>query len=272
MKIDIEKIVYNLAKKANISLRKDALRLIKDAYSKERNSKPKQALKIILENASFAKRKTLAICQDTGLPIVFIEAGKSIQVGRPFVDKVNKGLEKAYEKEGFRASTVDPFCSKCSFNPEIIHVEFTKTRMSRITVFPKGFGSENKSKLKMFNPTATRKEITQFIVDTVKEAGPAACPPFFVGVGIGGTADKALFLAKKALLDRLDKRVRDISLRKWEEDILKKINLLNIGPMGLGGKFTALSVRIKTYPTHIAGLPVGVNISCHALRSAAVEL
>jgi fumarate hydratase subunit alpha len=137
---------------------------------------------------------------------------------------------------------------------------------------PKGFGSENKTTLKMFNPTVTTAEIENFIVDSVEKAGPEGCPPFIVGVGIGGTSDYALLLAKRALLERIDTPNPDIFLSNLEKRLFKKINALNIGPMGLGGRCTALAVKIKTAPTHIAGLPVGVNISCHALRSASISI
>ena len=140
-----------------------------------------------------------------------------------------------------------------------------------MTVFTKVFGSENISKLKMFNPTAIEDEINSFVVNAVAEAGPGACPPFFVGVGIGGTADVSLVIAKKALLERMDRPNRDVRICDWENRLYRKINGLKIGAMGLGGKFTCLAVKIKRYPTHIAGLPVGVNISCHALRSATVH-
>ncbi len=145
----------------------------------------------------------------------------------------------------------------------MIHAEITGGNKLKITVLPKGFGCENKAQLKMFNPTAKISEIEKFILDAVKSAGPDACPPYVVGVGIGGTADYAMFLAKKALLKKVARPAG-----KLEQELLKKINKLHIGPMGLGGKTTCLGVNIETYPTHIAGLPVAVNISCHALRSA----
>jgi fumarate hydratase subunit alpha len=152
----------------------------------------------------------------------------------------------------------------------VIHTEIAAGNKLKITVLPKGFGCENKTQLKMFNPTAKISEIEKFIVDAVKSAGPDACPPYIVGVGIGGTADYACFLAKRALLKRVARRTSHVARRigKLEQELLRKINKLDIGPMGLGGKATCLGVNIETYPTHIAGLPVAVNISCHALRSA----
>ncbi|MCM8823839.1 MAG: fumarate hydratase [Candidatus Omnitrophica bacterium] len=271
--MDIEKFVYELAVRANTILRRDVLNLINKAYLEERKIQPKKTLKVILDNALCAYKNRIALCQDTGLPLVFLECGKDVKVDYILIKRVSKALERAYRKEGFRASTVTPFnFYKPRFNPDIFHIEFTNRYGLRITIFPKGFGSENKSALKMFNPTVSQQEISEFIVDAVRRAGPSACPPFFIGVGIGGTADYALLLAKKALLERVDRDGRNEDITRWEKDLLKRINSLGIGPMGLGGNFTALCVKIKLYPTHIAGLPVGVNISCHSLRSATATI
>ncbi len=271
-KADLKKIAFQLAKEANINMRRDCLSLIKKAYQKEKLPLPKEALKIILKNASTAKSKHLPICQDTGLPLTFVEIPEKIVWKKELVDKINEGIKESYKKNCLRASSVYPFSDNTAFNPQITHIEFTKSNFFSLTVFPKGFGSENKSRLRMFNPTASRNEITDFIIDSVKKAGPEACPPFFIGVGIGGTSDYALLLAKKALLEDVTKPNPDKMLNRWEKEILKKVNKLAIGPMGFGGGFTALSVKIKMSPTHIAGLPVGINISCYALRSATVSL
>jgi len=271
IKINLKEISFELALRANINLRKDCERLIKKAYNRERKMLPKQALGIILENSKVAAKRRIPICQDTGLPVVFVRVPSNISWEKKYSDSIKSGISMAYKKGGLRASAVYPFADKTGFNPDIIHIEFSKGKTFSITVFPKGFGSENKSKLKMFNPTASKKDISDFIIDSVKDAGPAACPPFFVGVGIGGTSDYALLLAKKALLERVDKPNSDKPLRLWENKLLKQINSTGIGPMGLGGSFTALSVKIKMHHTHIAGLPVGVNISCHALRSASFK-
>lgn len=161
---------------------------------------------------------------------------------------------------------------KLAYSPVIVHVDIVKGDKLKITVLPKGFGSENKSKVKMLPPTATLEEIEDFIVESVKEAGSGACPPYFIGVGIGGTQDFAALMAKKALLMPFAKLNKDKRLAQIQKRSLKKINALNIGPFGLGGKNTALGLNIKTYPTHVAGMPVAVNISCHALRSASVTI
>ena len=269
--VSLKEISYELALKANINLRSDCVHLIREAYSKEKRLFPKQILGIILENAKVAERKKIPVCQDTGLPLVFVEIPRGMNWKGRYLDDIKQGVSMAYKEGGMRASAVYPFDDKTDFNPNIVHLEYKRGKTFSITVFPKGFGSENKSKLMMFNPTASKDEISDFIVASVRDAGPSACPPFFVGIGIGGTSDYALFLAKKALLERMDKPSSDKMLRLWENKLLKQINSLGIGPMGLGGRFTALSVKIKMYPTHIAGLPVGVNISCHALRSASFK-
>jgi fumarate hydratase subunit alpha len=263
-----------LVKAASFSIRPDLKRLLAKAYRREKKKRAKKALGWILDNAAIAKKESLAICQDTGLPVVFIEAGRNIKLTSGLVEAIKQGVEAGYKKNYLRASIVDPILrGKSSYRGGIYHLDFSpKVRGLKITLFPKGFGSENKTKLKMFNPTVDLKEIEEFIVASVNQAGPEACPPFVVGVGIGGTSDQALLLAKKALTEKIDKPNPDSGLNKLEKQLLKKINSLKIGPMGFGGKITALAVKVKKASTHIAGLPVGVNISCHALRSATVEL
>ena len=159
---------------------------------------------------------------------------------------------------------------KAAYSPSIIHLDIVKGGRLKITLLPKGFGSENKSRVKMLSPTATLEEIERFIVESVKVAGAGACPPYFIGVGIGGTQDFAGLLAKKALLMPFAKLNKDKKLAQMQKRLIKKINALDIGPFGLGGKNTVLGLNIKTYPTHIAGMPVAVNISCHALRTASI--
>jgi fumarate hydratase subunit alpha len=238
-------------------------------YRKETNRRAKNILADIIQNAAIAKKDKLAICQDTGLPVVFLEIGQDVRIAGGDLNKsVHKGVELGYKKAGLRNSIVlDPLERKgYKFSPVVVHSDIVKGNKVKITVLPKGFGCENKSKLKMFNPTVGIDEIKKFIIEAVKSAGPNACPPYVVGVGIGGTADYALFLAKEALLRKV--KSKNVKVKSLEKDLLSEINLLNIGPMGLGGKTTALAINIETYPTHMAGLPVAVNISCHALRSA----
>jgi len=265
----ITETVKDLSIKANLDLRKDVLAGLKQAYKKETNNRARKILKSIIDNALIAKKENLAVCQDTGMPCVFVELGQDLQIKGDLNKAINKGVEKGYRLGFLRNSIIkDPLNRGASvYNPAVIHVDLVKGEKLKITVLPKGFGCENKSQLKMFNPTADLDDIKKFIVDAVSQAGPDACPPYVVGVGIGGTADYACLLAKKALL----RRIADHG-SKLEQELLKEINKLNIGPMGLGGRTTALAVKIETYPTHIAGLPVAVNISCHALRSATASL
>ena len=268
--------VRDLCLKANLELRKDVIISLKQACARETNKKAKSALKAILENASIAASERLAICQDTGLPIVWIELGQDARIKGDLRTAVNKGIKQGYANGFFRDSIVpDPLLrGKPASTLALINFDLVKGSGIKITVLPKGFGCENKSQLKMFNPTAGWEQIERFILDSVKAAGADACPPYVVGVGIGGTADHACLLAKKALLRKVTRSTSQVTggLFKLEKEVLKQVNQLRIGPMGLGGKATALAVNIETSPTHIAGLPVAVNISCHALRSATAVL
>ena len=268
----ITKVVADLCIKANCFLRPDVLAKLKSACKKETQKKPKKALELIIKNAKIAASEKIAICQDTGLPIVFLEIGQDIRIKGDLKKAIEAGILQGYNKGNFRESIVrDPLMrSRPSYRGAVIHTEIVKGSRIKITVMPKGFGCENKSFLKMFLPTAKVKEIKEFIIESVKSAGPDACPPYIVGIGIGGSADYACLLAKRALLRSV--LVSGGAARSLEKDLLKRINKLKIGPMGLGGKFTCLSVNIETHPTHIAGLPVAVNISCHALRSATKTL
>ncbi|MFZ5800574.1 MAG: fumarate hydratase [Candidatus Omnitrophota bacterium] len=266
----IKKKVAELCKKANWELREDVKEALGRALKNETNRRARKILKAILENAGVAATERLAICQDTGLPVVFVEVGQKVLIsGGNLKTAINTAVAAAYRKSSLRNSIIpDPLKRKSpGFGPAIIHTEIVPGEKIKLTVLPKGFGCENKSQLKMFLPTASIEEIRRFIVESVKKAGPDACPPYVVGVGIGGTADYASLLAKKALLRNIDQRPKTKDQRLAAE-LLREINKLNLGPMGLGGKTTCLAVNIETFPTHLAGLPVAVNISCHALRSA----
>ena len=265
----IRDAVSDLCIQANLVLRKDVLCALRLAHLKETNKRAKDILNAIIKNSLIARREKLAICQDTGLPCVFLELGQKVKIVGDLRAAINKGVESGY-KEGFLRNSIvkDPLMrGKAGYQPVVIHTDIVKGNKLKLTVLPKGFGCENKSQLKMFNPTASIDEIKKFILEVVKSAGPDACPPYIVGIGIGGTADYAMFLAKKALLNRINRQTN-----RLEKELLLEINKLNIGPMGLGGKTTCLAVNMETYPTHIAGLPVAVNISCHALRSATNEI
>jgi fumarate hydratase subunit alpha len=266
--------IEQLVSTAAFDLPIDVLALLKKAYATETNKQAKKALGWVLDNAESAARQKLAICQDTGLPVVFVEVGKGKSFSCEDMEVLDKSLANAYRKNYLRASIVDPLKrGASSYQDAAIHVDFSpRLKGITISILPKGFGSENKSQVKMFNPTVSLEDIENFIVEAVSKAGPEACPPFVIGVGIGSTSDGALLLAKKSLLGDLVKKNIDKSLAVMEARLLKKINALNIGAMGFGGKTTALAVKILKAPTHIAGLPVGVNISCHALRRAFVKL
>jgi fumarate hydratase subunit alpha len=271
----IKKIVADLCLEANFVLRDDVLAGLKEAFVKETNKRARDILKAIIDNARIARTDKLAICQDTGLPVVFVELGQDLKVIGDLKSAINQGVESGYRRGHLRNSIISDPLNRgiAGYSAAVIHIDIVKGSRLKLAVLPKGFGCENKTQLKMFSPTVKISEIKSFIIATVKSAGPDACPPYIIGVGIGGTADYACLLAKKALLRPLKHYTLHIThYTKLESQLLKEINKLNIGPMGLGGKTTALAVNIESYPTHIAGLPVAVNISCHALRSAVKSL
>lgn len=268
--------VSSLCIEANIHLRKDIESALKKAIKAEEDLQPKKILFELLENAKVAREDRIALCQDTGMPVVFVDMGRGVDVSNIDITRaINKGVEEGYRRGYLRNSIVrDPLLrvDASRSTPCIIHFNFMPQRGLKLTVLPKGFGSENKTKLAMFNPTDSIAEIKNFIISAVKEAGPDACPPYILGIGIGGTADYAAKLSKEALLRPIDKHNKLKHIAKIEQDLFKEANELNLGPMGLGGRTTVLGVNILTYPTHIAGLPVCVNVSCHALRSASALL
>lgn len=265
----ITKVVADLCVKANCVLRSDVLAGLKAAHRAENNPRARKALEAIIKNAGIARKEKLAICQDTGLPVVFIKLGQDVRIAGDLKKAVLKGIELGYKKGNFRESIIrDPLKrGKPGYKGGVLHTEVAGGNKLKITVMPKGFGCENKSMFKMFNPTAGVNEIKKFVVEAVKASGADACPPYIVGVGIGGSADYAGFLAKAALLKNINAK-----RNKLEQDLTGAIEKLRIGAMGLGGKVTCLAIKIESYPTHIAGLPVAVNISCHALRSASATL
>ena len=273
--IDVSKIkdvVRDLCLKANFELRKDVLKAIRASLRKERNERAINILKSIIQNARFARNKRLALCQDTGLVSVHLEIGQNVAlVGGSLKKAINDGVREAYHKGCLRKSVVDdPLLRKNTLTntPCAIITDVVDGDNVRIEVSPKGFGSENKSMIKMFKPTDSIEYIKQFIIDVVRQAGPDACPPLVLGIGIGGTFDMAAQLSRKALSRPIDKRNSKKHISKLERELMKDINALGIGPMGLGGRTTVLGVNVLEAPTHIAGLPVAVNVSCHATRSA----
>lgn len=267
----IRNTVEKLFISANYSLGQAETDLLEKAAGKEKSETAKSTMNTILSNLSAAKETNVPICQDTGMAVVFLDIGQDVHiVGEPICDAVNAGVAKAYKDGYMRASVVcDPLFDRKNTEtntPAIIHTNIVPGENIRITAVPKGFGSENKSALKMMNPTSDREEVLDFIVDTVKKAGAGACPPLLVGVGIGGTFEYAPLLAKKAIARGAGTENPDERYARLEKSALEKINALGIGPQGFGGKNTALEVNIEYFSTHIAGLPVAVNICCHVMR------
>lgn len=230
------------------------------------------ALEDLMENFKYAAEKGLPICQDTGMAVVFAEVGQDVHItGGAFEDAVNEGVRRGYINGFLRKSVVsDPLrrVNTEDNTPAVIHVKLVPGDKLKLTVAPKGFGSENMSKMKMFLPSNTQQQIIDFITECVSEAGAQPCPPVIVGVGLGGTVEKAALLAKQALSRPVDTRNADEYYADMEQRCLEQINALGIGPQGFGGNTTALAVNIEVFPTHIAGLPCVVNMGCHATRHA----
>ncbi len=274
--LEIIETVKEMCIESNYYLSDDIKRALKDSYETEEWEIGQNVLEKILENVNISETEQMPICQDTGMACIFIEIGQDVHIiGGSLEDAINEGVRKGYEEGYLRKSVVkDPLdrVNTKDNTPAIIYYDIVKGDRLKITVAPKGFGSENMSKIKMLKPADGLEGVKNFIIDTVKEAGPNPCPPMVVGVGIGGTFDKAAYLAKKALIRSLDIRNSNEFYSNLEEELLKNINKLGIGPQGFGGKTTALGVNIETYPTHIAGLPVAVNINCHVTRHITREI
>jgi len=274
--LEITKAVRNLCIEANYFLSEDIKQKLEEACNKENWPFAKEILEKILENADIAKKENMPICQDTGMTCVFIEMGQDVHIiGGSLEDAINEGVRQGYIDGYLRKSVVkDPLnrINTKDNTPAIINYEIVTGDELKITVSPKGFGSENMSKIKMLKPSDGIKGVKEFIIEAVKEAGPNPCPPIIVGVGIGGNFEKAAIMAKKSLLRPINERNRNPFYKELEEELLEKINSLGIGPQGFGGRTTALAVNIETYPTHIAGLPVAVNISCHVTRHKEIKL
>lgn len=273
---EITEAVEELCKSANYYLNEDILEGLKTALRTEQSETGRDILEKLIENADIAKEKEVAICQDTGMAVVFVDIGQEVHItGGSINDSINEGVRRGYEKGYLRKSVVrDPIdrVNTKDNTPAVIHYNIVEGDKLKITVAPKGFGSENMSALKMLKPAEGIEGVKRFVIDTVDNAGPNPCPPIIVGVGIGGTMEKAALLAKKALLRPIDQRSNIEYVRELENQLLTEINKLGIGPSGLGGRTTALAVNVEVFPTHIAGLPVAVNINCHATRHAEIEL
>lgn len=274
--LEITKAVKKLCVDANYYLSDDVKNKIKEAYNDESWDMAKGILDKILTNVEISKNEDMPICQDTGMACVFIELGQEVHiVGGSLEDAINEGVRQGYTEGYLRKSVVkDPLdrVNTKDNTPAIIYYDIVPGDKLKIVVAPKGFGSENMSQLKMLKPSDGLQGVKAFVLKVVKEAGPNPCPPIVVGIGIGGSFDKAANLAKKALIRPLAERNSNKFYAELEEELLAEVNALGIGPQGFGGKSTALAVNIETYPTHIAGLPVAVNINCHVTRHAEVEL
>lgn len=272
---EITNIVKDMCIEANIYLGNDVKNAIR-AYEKEEESiLGKNILNILMKNCEIAEEKQIPICQDTGMAVFFVSIGQDVHIeGMNITDAINEGVRQGYLEGYLRKSIVYPIdrINTKDNTPAIIHYDIVEGDSITIEFAPKGFGSENMSKLKMLKPSDGVNGIKQFIIETVKEAGPNPCPPIVVGVGIGGTVEKCAQIAKKSLLRELGNHNEDETIKQLEIDILKDINNLGIGPQGLGGNTTALAVNIEAFPTHIAGLPVVVNINCHASRHKKVKI
>ncbi|MGE5606262.1 MAG: fumarate hydratase [Bacteroidota bacterium] len=272
----IIEIVSRLCRESNIVLGADITSGLEKALATEESPVGRECLRGIIENAKIARSEGLPICQDTGMAVVFVEYGQEIIIrGGGFQEAINEGVRRGYREGYLRKSVVaDPLKRVNTGDncPTVIHTEIVPGDRLRITVAPKGFGSENQSRLGMLTPAQGRDGVKKFIIETVSLAGASPCPPLVVGVGVGGTMEMAALLSKKALLRELGTKNPDPDWRDFEAELLKEINDLGIGPQGLGGTTTALGVHINQYPTHIAGLPVAVNISCHVTRHQSAEL
>lgn len=272
----IEDEICRMCIEANCSLNSDIKCALESGLKCETEPTAVTMLTDILKNAEIARDEKMPICQDTGMAIIFIKLGQDVHlVGGSLADAVNEGVRRGYRDGYLRKSVVaDPVRrgNTSDNTPAVIHTEIVDGEEIEITIAPKGFGSENMSAVKMCKPSEGAEGIVNFVVDTVKSAGSNPCPPIVIGVGIGGSFEKAALLAKSALLRDIDKSNPDGFYSDMEDEILKKVNELDIGPQGLGGKTTALGVNIETYPTHIAGMPCAVNISCHVTRHMTVTI
>lgn len=274
---DITEAVANLFKQANYTLGDDVLVALKKARREEESPAGRQALDDILENARIAKEEKIPLCQDCGTAVVFLEIGQDVHIeGGDLYAAVNQGVRKAYKEGYLRKSIVDrPFSDRINTGdntPAVIHTDIVPGEKLKIIVLPKGGGAENMAKLGILLPAAGKKGVIDFVVNTVNEAWSNPCPPVIIGVGIGGTAEKAMTLAKHALVRKVGQPSPDKETATLEKEILHKVNNLGIGPMGYGGRITALAVHVETFPAHITALPVAVNLQCHSARHREVVL
>lgn len=267
---ELTEAVANLCIEANFNLSEDVMVALNDSLLAEESSTGKEILSQLVENAEIARSERLPVCQDTGIAVVFLEVGQEVLfVGGNLCDAINEGVRRGYEAGFLRKSIVSDPVERVNTGdntPAVIHLEIVPGERVRVVVAPKGGGSENMSALKMLTPAQGAEGIVDFVVETVCKAGPNACPPVVVGVGIGGTFEKTAYLAKKALLRDVGKSHSNPVYAEMEKEILMRVNKLGIGPQGFGGRVTALAVHIEVFPCHMASLPVAVNLNCHVSR------
>lgn len=277
-KIDVDQMknkVKELCLELAYQISEDLKKALEKGEMSECNALGKEVLDMLLENARVASEQNIPICQDTGMVIVNLEMGQDIVFEGGFVgDAINQGVREAYEEGYLRKSVVDPITrvNTKDNTPALINYELVPGEVVKLSVLLKGFGSENMGKVKMLTPSEGREGIRKFVLETIRTAGGNPCPPLVIGIGIGGSMDKAAAMAKKALFRPIGNRSEDDFLKTLEEELLEQINEIGIGPMGFGGSTTALEVFAEKYPTHLAGMPVAVNINCHALRRKTVEI
>jgi fumarate hydratase subunit alpha len=273
----VTETVSSLLQEGCYHLSDDVTAALRQAYEREESPVACNVLAKLLENAEAAARDEIPLCQDTGMAVVFLELGQDLHViGGDLYEAVQEGTRRAYARGYLRKSVVDkPFSARINTRdntPAVIHTAIVPGEKLKITALSKGFGSENMSRLAMLTPAEGRQGVMDFVVKCVDEAGANPCPPVIVGVGIGGTAEKCMLLAKQALLRKVGEHHADSEVAELESEILKRVNHLGIGGMGYGGRITALAVHIEVFPTHIAGLPVAVNLQCHSVRHREVTL
>lgn len=274
-KVDVKEIVTalrDMSIKTNFYVGEDVLCAFDKSLKEETSPVGKEIIANLIKNAEIAKNDQVPICQDTGMAVVFVEIGQEVElIGGNITEAINEGVRRGYKDGYLRKSVVeDPLLRKNTGDntPAVIYYDIVPGDKVKVTLAPKGFGSENMSRLKMLKPSDGLNGVLDFVVEAVSLAGPNPCPPIVVGVGIGGTSDKAMYLAKKALTRNIGSHNEIEHLKEIELTLLEKINALGIGPQGLGGNTTALAVNVEAFATHIAGLPVAVNINCHVARHA----
>lgn len=268
---DITKTVTRLCKEANYFLGEDVLSALKKAREKEESPTAMGVLDQIIENADIAAKEEMPLCQDCGLAIIFVELGQDAHVtGGDLYEAIHEGVRQGYAEGYLRKSVVkQPFSARINTKdntPAIIHTEIVKGDKLKLTVAPKGGGSENMSRFVVLKPAQGRAGVVDFVVKAVEEAGSNPCPPTIVGVGIGGSAERAMQLAKKSLLRKVGEPSQDREVAELESELLERINATGVGPGGVGGRFTSLAVHVETHPAHIASMPVAVNLQCHSAR------